>query len=172
MMQIMKSKDEERGCRSKFMAGFPEAFRGRKKSGWVAQGRHAARGYYSANPSSACVLLFSPTCFLFPASAAAPCPYLPRHPLPEKDREEPLPPSLLSMSLDEGAEVFGRMDRDPLPRVTPLTDLSVMPWRVKRPLYPLLPEGWNDLSCVRGAMNGFPLEPPPPLPRSGARCMI
>jgi hypothetical protein len=43
---------------------FPDALADIKKSGWVARSMHAARGYYSANPSSARVLLFSPTCFL------------------------------------------------------------------------------------------------------------
>jgi hypothetical protein len=70
-------------------------------------------------------------------------------------------------------------DRDPLPRVAPLKDLSAAPCRVKRPLFPLPPlvrGGWIDLSCVRGAMNGCPLEPPAPIPRSlndrsGAFCI-
>jgi len=108
-----------------------------------------------------------------------PAAYLRRPPLPENDLSEPLPPSLLSMSLNDGAGALGRKDRDPLPRVAPLKDLSDVPCLVMRPLFPLPPlvrGGWNALSCVRGAMNGFPLEPPPPLPRSvndrsGAFCI-
>lgn len=140
---------------------------------------HAARGYYSANPSSACIVLFSPTCFLFldPLKCRVTVygHYLPRPLLLEEDREKPPPPSLPCMLLNDCAGTLGRKDCDPLPRATPLKDLSA--GRVKRPLDPLLPlvtGGWIDLCCVRGEMNGFPLGPPAPLPlndRSGARCV-
>jgi hypothetical protein len=63
MMQIMRSNNEEWRHYSRIIAA-SLMLCGHKKSGWVIRHMHAARGYYSANPSSARVLLFSPTCFL------------------------------------------------------------------------------------------------------------